>query len=177
MAKESIETEFQYIPPVRHYLNIYKGLDVKLTYQNSGSAWLIILRGKTEDIELAFNGLYNLSATNGKLVYEDHMQLVATFWSDEKAMRKFFFNLYFLPRCSTGNVEQDGAYAPSVEFSNQQMALLKADCHEVFRKFSSTFECETHTLSKVSAEKPDNDMKDAILQHAFRQPECVQCAD
>jgi hypothetical protein len=72
-------------------MKLYNNLLVTITYQNFGSTWTLILRGKTEDIELAANGLYNLGATNGDCEFYDHAQTVGIVWTDEISLRQFFF--------------------------------------------------------------------------------------
>jgi hypothetical protein len=121
-------------------MKVYPTLDVQLSYHNFGSAWLMILRGSTEEIELTFNGLFNLCATNGELEYKDHLQTVATFWSDETNMQKFFFNQFFLPRCTTRKKKEktDGAYPTGVWIAKQKMDELR-QCHEFFLDFNNRF--------------------------------------
>lgn len=53
--------------------------NLKITYQNLGSNWLIILTGKEEDINLQFNSFWNHKATNSRgLDWQD--LVTATFW-------------------------------------------------------------------------------------------------
>lgn len=128
----------------------------------------MILKGNTEEIDLAFNGLFNLGATNGSYEFRDHLQTVAVFWSDETSMQRFFFNQCFLPRCTTRKKKEktDGAYPLATSFSNSQMAQLR-QCHEFFLDFNNRFVPDTYTNGKISAERLDTDMKDAILNHAY----------
>ena len=145
----------------------YKNVDVELTYQNFGSAWLGVLRGATENLELVFNGLFNFCATNGDLTFNDHTQCVATFWSSPKAMRRFFFNQHYLPRYEGRRHPLNGKLVrQAMRHAQAQMALLNEN-HEPFMKFDGLQESDTFVCGKVCAEKPDSDMKDAILAHAF----------
>ena len=149
-------------------MKVYPNLTTTISYHNFGSAWLMILKGTTEDINLAFNGLFNLGATNGELEFRDHIHTVATFWSDEKSMEKFFFNKFFLPRCSTRvkDTHKDGAYKTAMSVASNQMTELK-NCHEFFLDFNNRFVPDVYATGKVTAENPDTDMKDSILTHAF----------
>jgi hypothetical protein len=70
----------------------YSKLDVTLGYQSNGSNCLIILSGPQEQIELAFNGFFNFGATNGLLSYQNERKDIATFWSSEKLMNRYWFN-------------------------------------------------------------------------------------
>lgn len=149
-------------------MKVYPTLNVQLSYHNFGSAWLMILKGSTEEIDLAFNGLFNLCATNGSYEFRDHLKTVAVFWSDESSMERFFFNQFFLPRCTTRKKKEktDGAYPSAVSFATNQMGQLRL-CHEFFLDFNNRFVPDTYTNGKISAERLDTDMKDAILAHAF----------
>lgn len=151
-------------------MKVYPNLDVELTYHNFGSAWLMILRGSTEQIELTFNGLFNLGATNGDREYQDHLETVATFWSDEDSMFEFFFNQFFHPRCSLRikDEQKDPAYQPAMTYAAAQMEKLRTTGHEFFLDFANRFVPETYSTGQVTAERPDNDMKDAILTNAYK---------
>lgn len=140
-----------------------------MSFQNFGSSWLMILRGATEEIELAFNGLFNFCATNGELTYCDHLQTVATFWSSEEAMDKFFFEKCFNYRClnSLDKGVRGGSANAADTFAIEQMAELREETEE-FLNFQNSFMPATYSLGKVTAESPDSDMKDAILAHAMK---------
>lgn len=158
-------------------MKLYQNLDVDLTYQNFGSAWLGVLRGATDNIELAFNGLYNFCATNGSLSYQDHVKCVATFWSDRKGMRRFFFNQHYIPRFEDRNHPDNGRLVrQSMRHAQAQMSLLCAS-HEPFMDFDNRFAPAVFTCGKITAERPDSDLKDAILSHAFAEKESVSAAN
>ena len=149
-------------------MKIYSQLDVELTYQNFGSAWLGILRGSTENIETVFNGLFNLCATSGECQFQDHLECVAIFWSDRRAMRRFFFNRYYLahylPEPDRANVRIVRA---AMRHALQCLATLATGNHEAFMNFSKCYSPEVYGSGTITAERPDSDMKDAILAHAF----------
>jgi hypothetical protein len=154
-------------------MKLYHNLDVQLSYQNFGSAWLCILRGPTEQIGLAFNGLFNLCATNGEMEFQDHLEMVATFWTDRRAMRRFFFNQYFMPRCMGNRGRGQGRLARMA----MRHAWTKLDsmsgCHEQYLDFANQWMPETYGNGCISAERPDADMKDAILSNAFKEKETL----
>lgn len=145
-------------------MKLYPTLEVDFTYQNFGSAWLGILRGPTEQIELAFNGLFNLCATNGKHEFQDHLEMTSLFWTSRRAMRRFFFNRFFLSRC-TGWRGQSKLVRQAMRYAHQKLEALR---HEPYLDFAHrAYMPDEHNCGKVTAERPDADMKDAILAHAF----------
>jgi len=150
-------------------MKLYPDVPVELTYQNCGSTWMCILRGAKENIDLVFNGLYNLCATHGRYEFFDHLQTVAVFWSDRKNMRRFFFNQFYLPRCiPEKNMLQNGTLArQAVMYARSKVAELRGNHHEQFCDFSNQFFAQVHALGQISAERPDSDFKDAVLSHAF----------
>lgn len=73
---------------------LYQNCDVKFWFQNLGTSWLGKLCGSKSDIELVFNGLYNLKATSGELDYS--FDGSATFWTSKKQMSQYFYNRAYL---------------------------------------------------------------------------------
>lgn len=163
-------------------MKLYKNLDVNLSYQNFGSTWVLVLRGKTEDIELAVNGLYNWGATNGDCEYYDHTQTVGVIWTDKPSLLKFFESqarnqlLVDIPfdkdkanrhyrKCLAFNIN-----VASKELARQRIEELQHQ-HENFFRFANGQMPETYGTGTIGAERPDNDMKDAILSHAFENRE------
>jgi hypothetical protein len=142
----------------------YPNLDVVLTYQNFGSAWLCVLRGNTENIDLVFNGLFNLCATNGDYQFFDHLQTVAVFWSDRKAMRRFFFNQTYLYESQPCLRAAKRAMRKALDM----ILKLRANGHEFFMDFSNQFVAEIYATGQMTAERPDSDFKDAVLSNAFK---------
>ena len=160
------KTVFREIPKAPRGILPYQTIDVTLTYQNFGSTWLCILRGKTEDIDLVFNGLFNFRATNGEYQFHDHVQTVAVFWSDRRALRRFFFNRYFFSRSVGGATRQ--LVRESMKYSHNQIQALRDNGHEFFMDFSKQFMPQVHAMGTISAERPDADFKDAVLDYAFK---------
>lgn len=151
----------------------YPNVDVTLHYQNFGSAWLCILRGPTEKIKEVFNGLFNLCATNGELEFQDHLEMVATFWTDKRAMRRFFFNQFFMPRFMGNRGRGQGKLARmAMRFAWQRLEAMSS-CHEFYLDFANHYVPETYGNGCISAERPDIDMKDAILTYAFQEKETL----
>jgi hypothetical protein len=151
-------------------MKVYDNLDVDMSYQNFGSSWLIVLRGATEQIESAFNGLFNFCATNGQLTYQDHLQTVATFWSSEEAMDNFFFQKCLNQRVlsSVDKGVRGGSAGPADAYAIAQLATLKTTSENFMDFTRDAYMPETYGLGKITAENPDNDMKDAILSHAMK---------
>lgn len=151
-------------------IRVYPTLDVTLTYQNFGSAWLGILRGPTEQIERAFNGLFNLGGANGEHEFQDHLSMLTLFWTSKKGLRRFFFNRYFLARVTSwrGNLRLARA---AMRFAQAQVSQLRETGHEAYLNFGHRSLPEIYTCGQLTAEKPDVDMKDAILMHAFQHDE------
>lgn len=154
-------------------MKLYQNLDVTLTYQNFGSSWLGILRGPTENIKLAFNGLFNLCATNGEIDFQDHLQLLATFWSNRKAMRRYFFNRFYLSRV-TGERGQGALIRLAMRYALTQLLELNANSHEVFMNFETQYVADSYGSGTINAEKPDYSIQDSILLHALQRPEPTQ---
>ena len=142
-------------------MRIYNTLDVSLTFQNCGTVWLMVLRGSQEQIELAFNGLFNFNATSGKLEYVDHTKTVATFWSNSERMYKYFFNRHYLKFDSIKHADY---------YAAMQMAELQKHSH-TFMDFHRVTFVDDFNISSASAEKPDTDFKDAVLLHAHEDKE------
>lgn len=151
-----------------HTMRVYQNTPVTMTYQNFGSTWLCILRGKATDIDDVFNGLFNYRGTNGEYQFFDHAQTVALFWSDRKAMRRFFFNQYFFPK-SDGNygLSKRQLVKSALRYAYKKLDELAKHCHESFMDFTSQYEPTVHGIGRISDARPDNDFKDAVLSHAF----------
>jgi hypothetical protein len=159
-------------------MKIYPEIDVELTYQNFGSAWLGVLRGSTDNIETVFNGLFNLCATNGERQFQDHLQCVAVFWSDRRAMRRFFFNRYYMPRYHPEpDVRNVRLVRDAMRYALQSLKQLAQGNHEAFLDFSKCYVPEVYGTGTISAERPDSDMKDAILSHAFAEKDSAKVVD
>ena len=149
-------------PRVEKFIRPYPTLDVRMTYQNFGSMWLCILRGRTEDIELVGNGLFNFMATNGEISFIDGSKTMATFWTKEEKLQRFFYNVSVF----SGNTRWRGKRVNNDE-ANKRIAYLHANAHENFMNFDEVhFAPDTYSVGKISAERPDNDFKDRVLVHA-----------
>ena len=163
-------TDFKFIPKtIKQGIKPYPSVNVYLTYQNSGSTWIGILRGAPDDIDLVFNGLYNFMATNGSYQFFDHAKTVAIFWTDERSLKRFFFNKYFFPKsenlCSPvrGKIIRE-----AMKFAQAQLLELRASGHECIMDFSRHYQPQVHTMGQISAERPDSDFKDSVLSYAFK---------
>jgi hypothetical protein len=151
-------------------MQIYHTLNVDLTYQNFGSVWLGILRGPTEQIELAFNGLFNMKATSGEMEYQDHLSTLSTFWTSRRRMRRYFFNRYYFDR-QLGRKRQGKIVRAAMRYAHSKLRELSGIGHETFKDFAKDYTLKTYSTGNITAERPDADMKDAILAHAFKEKE------
>lgn len=141
----------------------YPQVPVVLTYHNFGSCWCCILRGSTENIDLVFNGFYNLCATNGEYQFFDHLKTVAVFWSTRERMRRFFFMQKHAPEVMvTGRTIRN-----AMRYARKQLDALSAHGHEFFINFDRQFAPLEYGSGTITAERPDSDFKDSVLANAF----------
>lgn len=149
-------------------MKIHKTLSVDFGIQNFGTAWLGILRGPTEQIELAFNGFYNYRATEGKLEYQDGCQTIATFWTSKKKMRRYFINRYYIPAFDVDNRKSAAKTAwEARRWAIEQMSLL-SNSQEAFINYNKQIEPDTYSCGIISAEKPDLSLKEYLVLESFK---------
>lgn len=152
-------------------MKIYRNLDVNLTYQNFGSTWALIMRGKTESIEAATNGLFNWKATSGDVEFHDLAETVGVIWTNEDSMEHFFFcqaenHLLNQIDCEPNSDMEKRIKKVASSISTRKMKCLR-EYHENFFNFSGSHAPETYGNGKLTAERPDVDMKDSIVDYAF----------
>jgi hypothetical protein len=142
-------------------MKIYPKLDVETSFQNCGSWWLIILSGPEEQIELTFNGLFNLGASNAAnaLEYTDHTRTKAVFWSTPEYMFKFFYESYLLRHGQASLTNQAQLYA------NTEIEKLKA-CSVPFFNFNRTCYVDTFDQGTCTAERPDDNYREQATLRA-----------
>jgi hypothetical protein len=146
-------------------MKVYDTLNVSLTFQNCGSVWLMVLRGSQEEIEQAFNGLFNFNATSGQLEYTSLERNVATFWTKPARMRQFFYNRHILKFESDKHANI---------YADMQMAELVKHSH-VFKDFHRGMVLsDVFAIGTACAERPDHDFRDAVLLHAHSEKEVAQ---
>lgn len=135
---------------------LYPQLDVLMSYQNMGSAWLIILRGKKEEIELTFNGLYNLMATNGELRYTSGDEDTGLFWSSPEEIWKFFKNKFDMAHENAAAVDCEAQ--ANIRFAHfKQFSEVFMDFHNVHKDTP-----DYHDIGATKAENPDADFREAM---------------
>lgn len=139
-------------------MKLYPQIDVSLTHQNLGSNWLMVMRGNEENILLVFNGLWNYGATSGELEFTDHVKTTATFWSNEEKMTRFFYNLH---------ESRHGVKSLAKDFAAKQIAALKLENIQ-FMERVKVYAPDAFVTGKTRAERPDHDMKDALLFNAMK---------
>jgi len=86
----------------------------------------------------------------------------------KKALRRFFFNQYYIPRFDLSKVFDGKTIREAMRHAKASIQSLRENGHEFFIDFSNTFELDCHAIGKVKAEKPDSDFRDAVLSHAFK---------
>lgn len=153
--------------PEKRFIRACRNSKVTMNYQNFGvETWLIILRGSTEEIELAFNAMYNWGATNGEMQYFDHSQTVAIFWTSERKLLRCFYNQYrFSPHTAYRGKHRNAQAAIDT------VQKLREVGHEPFMNFANLVDTEDYSTGTISAERPDHDFKDNVLAHAFHDGE------
>lgn len=137
-------------------------MDVTVTYQNFGSAYLVVLRGRQHEIELGFNSLFNFCATNGELNWPEQSKTIATFWTDKEALQKYW-SLRFEFGEATRNL---GDHARDLYVAARMEEL--SENHEQFLDFSNSFVPEVHSLGTVKAERPDEDLRDMFVTNGLK---------
>lgn len=151
-------------------MKLYDSLPVTLTYQNFGSAWLLIMRGPTEDIETCYNSLYNYCATNGNLEYPEQTKTVATIWTDTTNLKRYFANRYLAslndpPRSVRKSIAM-GENADCNFYVSSRIEQLQ-DNHEFFKQFNHCAP-DAYSNGSITAERPDDDFRDAVVNDAFK---------
>lgn len=157
-------------------MKLYQNLDVTVKYQNFGSAWLLILRGRTEDVELVFNGLYNLCATDGSIEYPEQTKTIGKVWTSEENLRRFFTNRFDFANPDYADAIANNNCPEKDNYVNTQIEELRLN-HEFFLKFSEGYMPDTYGQGTIGAEKPDDDFRDAIINDAFKDKPDVKEKD
>lgn len=106
-------------------MKLYEDCPVEFAFQNCGTNWFAKLNGPKDQIELVFNGLYNLKAANGELTYITPE--IATFWTKESQMRRFFFNKVYLALADENVTEDNAAKELANEFAHKKILELKKE--------------------------------------------------
>jgi hypothetical protein len=149
-------------------MKLYKNMEVELAYQNVGGKWVGLLMGAHEEIELAFNSLFNHGATNGALQYLNAEQTSGYFWTTATKMIRYFERKYeFLPE--TNQIYETDPVRCKQEskvYSIACMAQLSAS-QTVVENLFPEFDGEPMEMGTISAEKPDEDFKDKVLFHSL----------
>lgn len=121
----------------------------------------MILSGPEEQIELTFNGLFNLGASNASnaLEYTDHTRTKAVFWSTPEYMFKFFYESFLLRHGQASLTNQAQQYA------NGEIEKLKA-CSVPFFNFNRTCFVDSFDIGTRSAERPDYNYREQATLNA-----------
>jgi hypothetical protein len=136
--------------------------------QNLGSSFLIILRGKAEDIQQTFNSFYNLCGVNegAKLEVNDGAAIaIGTFWTNAALLRRYWQNRWILshPNCKENKVygEQDGA---ANEFVKSTILEMRKSA-EAFMRFDGESSHDSYQIGQISAERPDENFSEQVASY------------
>lgn len=134
--------------------------------QNFGSRWLIILRGKMEDIEETFNSFYNLGGANSKIdITENCDNTIGVFWSNLENITHYWQNRFLLQNAS---IHYQKVYAGKNKdanmYVNNQIIEMKNN-QEIFMTFDNKYITESHQILSDRAEKNDFNFKEQAIAH------------
>lgn len=161
-----------------------KFYNTELTLQNFGSAYLIILRGKLQDVKESFNSFFNWGGVsqNGSLdISESAEGAIGVFWTNDNYLRRYWLNRFTLlnadiPENTVYSVEFNGKGEPvytvtsdlAVTYIGEQIALMRQD-QEKFMTFDKTYFTDGYSMGKISAESPDLSFREAAHAHVSKQ--------
>lgn len=150
-------------------MRIYESVDCEATRQSFGSLWLVVLRGTEEAINSVFNGVYNWGGCNGELDWHNQERNIATFWTTPQRLVWCFAHMSVmrLADSNIGKGKKYGAWPLACEEANLKLESL-AQCQETFLTFDTAEASHVYTLGSISAERPDEDWRDAIVFNAFK---------
>jgi hypothetical protein len=141
-----------------------KIFNTNLTYQLNGSLIFLILRGKERDVIETHNSLFNLGGTPAFLDWKERGDnSLAIVSSSRQKMANYFYNAHY-------NKFHDSQKARTT--SMIKMADLFNPENKNGEVFIKSFKAakpisDTFNVGIVKAERPDVDMKDSIMSHAF----------
>jgi hypothetical protein len=159
---------------------------LKVSYQNAGSGWLVILTGKAEEINLAFNSFWNHGATNGELDWIS--DTTAQFWTSAYKLKKYFVNrAKFILTAEDSRIWQaikNKARMTRAQKVNRIFEIADKVGSEQFDNFKANFKtdfkvnkvkfggfAETFSLASDKAEKPDESLKDMFISNGLKARE------
>jgi hypothetical protein len=162
-------------------MNIYKS---QINMQNFGSALLIILRGKLQDVNETFNSLYNLSGTNGDIdISENGSDTVGVFWTNESLLQRYWLNRFasenqHLTSTQIYGYEVDGQSEDEYNVTNldvikyieRKLSEMRENA-EAFMTFDNRYMPVEHGVGKISAESPDLSFREAAHAHIAKVQE------
>jgi hypothetical protein len=163
-----------------------------VSYQSLGENLLIILRGNEKDIEETYNGFYNFGATadrprrkdswdeDSHLEYGTHNRDVATFMSSVSGMHRYFKNRVWHKDWENWRKSLKGKKGGITEQDEKDFDLTcKVKADDLLGEFVHSRETFYNPAAKdssvhfygladsITAERPDDDFRDAILKDAF----------
>lgn len=138
----------------------------KLSYQNYGSSILLYITADTDEEAMGkYLSLYNWNATSSE------PSIVTTgvicVWSTQQRLYNYLFNTFVHKLLNDkGSLhykgKPGGVNDEALELTNEAFDAIEYD---QYKSVNSNYEFST--LGSISAEKPDSDFKDSILNYAF----------
>jgi hypothetical protein len=148
--------------------------NTNVNLQNFGTAFLVIIRGKLQDVKETFNSFYNWGATSGQLdLSENAVEATGIFWTNDANLRRYWTNrfslanpqiedkvIYGVELTSKFNGDFTFTYQPAIDYVNTQMEEFRKSS-EKFMTFDKSYLQGEYKMGTISAEKPDWSFKDA----------------
>lgn len=153
-------------------MKIYNNINATFTMQDYGSAWLIIMRGTQQEIEWLFNGFFNHGAVDTSEIKWNDLDDTALFWTNKEKMGKFFWNLALHRKLNQGHADNKSTSNAAYLIGESMLKDLYNNHRESRNMYHYGSEnYYQYNIGKISAESPDLDMKDAIINHAYAEKE------
>ena len=146
--------------------------NIKLAYQNYGSSILIFIQGVTqEDAHGKYLSLWNWNATSSDENYV--ADNVIAVWSTIEKLMEYFYSIRLMQLSNADDAKpamsKDERKLNGMKRDKEARLLAAADFAEVatesYRSVNSNY--VEYSMGTITAEKPDDDFKDCVLNHAF----------
>lgn len=142
--------------------------NIKLTYQDVGTNWLLIMEGAKQDIEYAFNSFYNLGAINAPdgLTWgvDDTSICVAWFWTTPYRLKKYFASRYTAIHLNEGKNESFVSNILAQKYAEKMMGeMQKTPCNFHFGQ-----EIACYTVAEFCEQNNKAD-DDCWVEHSYRK--------
>ena len=136
---------------------------MKLTYQDYGSSILLFVNAlNNKEAYGKYLSLWNWNCTSSEPDYVSDG--VIAVWSTKEKLQEYLFNIRLmqLANLSPKYGVKGGVAAEAKQLSEQDFLAVE---QEMYRSIGNNY--DFHTLGTISAEKPDDDLKDYFVNKAF----------